>query len=353
MKEKVTIKDVAALAGVAPGTVSRVLSNSGYIKKETREKVMQAVKEVNYIPNRAGQNLKNSTTGLVALAVPDASNPVYFAMIEAFNNRLKQENKSMVLIFTGTTLEGELNAVKLVQEHQVDGLFLLNFSYSPKLRQAISECYPAPVVLCGMCNSPWAYNEQNTFDTISIDVFQGIYEMTSHYIEKGYRSFGCLAGESKLIVYVQRYQAYAQALFDNGLEMDADFVFAAEGPRGFGFAGGYDRKDGYYAAKLISQMDKKPEIVIGLNDLQAVGFYEGCRDLNLGIGDEIGLSGMDNIYMAELLGISSVDMHEEKIGETAASMILDVLNGKERENGKTIDVTFRPDVIYRDIFKIC
>ena len=81
-KKKVTVLDVAKKAGVSPGTVSRTLNNIGYIKDETREKILEVVKEMNYIPNRAGRALKTTKTGLIVLAIPDTSNAIYFGMIE-------------------------------------------------------------------------------------------------------------------------------------------------------------------------------------------------------------------------------------------------------------------------------
>ena len=80
--------------------------------------------------------------------------------------------------------KGNLKPCGCFRKIFVDGLFLINFSYADDLRAAIDSCYPAPIVLCGMCNSPWARNEENTFDTVSIDVYKGIYDSTTHFIKK-------------------------------------------------------------------------------------------------------------------------------------------------------------------------
>uniref|UniRef100_UPI002FE1E2D3 LacI family DNA-binding transcriptional regulator n=1 Tax=Muricomes intestini TaxID=1796634 RepID=UPI002FE1E2D3 len=77
-----SIKDVAELAGVSVGTVSHALNSRGYVKKETKEKIVRAAAELNYIPNRAGRILKTNETKLIMLAIPDTSNEIYFGMIE-------------------------------------------------------------------------------------------------------------------------------------------------------------------------------------------------------------------------------------------------------------------------------
>ncbi|MEM1725487.1 MAG: LacI family DNA-binding transcriptional regulator, partial [Thermoplasmata archaeon] len=84
-----TIYDIARAAGVSPGTVSRTLNNVGYIKDETRQKIEQVMKDLNYIPNRAARTLKTKKTGLIFLAIPDTDNPFYVDMIKSVQDVVK------------------------------------------------------------------------------------------------------------------------------------------------------------------------------------------------------------------------------------------------------------------------
>lgn len=335
-KKKVTVLDVAKKAGVSPGTVSRTLNNIGYIKEETREKILDVVKEMNYIPNRAGRALKTTKTGLIVLAIPDTSNAIYFGMIEAVNECAKKRGWSMVLYYTEGKLEGELKAVRMLQENLVDGLFLINFSYADDLRAAIDSCYPAPIVLCGMCNSLWAHNKENTFDTVSIDVYKGIYDSTTHFIKKGHKRIGYLAGESGTTVYAQRYDAFCQALRDNGIEYRDEYVFWRD----------YTEKNGYEAAKKVFFMAERPTAIVASNDLQAIGFWKACKDYRIKVPQEIELCGMDNLDTCDIIQMSSIRMWEDAVGKAGAEMVLDRLEGAESEQHR--DVVFRPTLILRD-----
>lgn len=332
--KKVTVYDVAKRAGVAPGTVSRVINNKGYMKDETRQQILNVIEEMQYIPNRAGRALKTTRTGLVLLAIPDTANTIYVGMITAVNKTVKQKGYSMVLYYTEGTLEGELKAVRMLRENLVDGLFLINFSYSDELRNSIDNCY-APIVLCGMCNGLWADNTNNNFDTISIDVYRGIYDSMTHLIKQGHKEIAYLAGVKNTNVYQQRFDAYCAALRDYGLKYHEEYVFW----------GDYTEENGYSAGKKIILMDNRPTAVCASNDLQAIGFWKACRDSGVAVPREIALCGMDNLKECEIVEMSSINMCESDVGKTGAEIILQRMNQTKKSPAQSIK--FFPSLIIR------
>lgn len=331
--DTVTILDVAKRAGVAPGTVSRVIHNTGYIKNETRARIEKALKELNYVPNRAGRTLKTTRTGLIMLAIPDTSNAIYVGMIEAVQEYVDSYGYSMVLFYTGGKLKGELKAVRMLREHLVDGLFLVHFSYNDELRAAIDGCN-SPVVLCGMCNNLWANANGRRFSTISIDVYQGIYAVTSEMIRNGHRKIAYLAGEKGTNVYLQRYEAYKKALKDHGIAYDKKLVFWHN----------YTKNHGREAANAILAMKKRPTAMVASNDLQALGFWEGCRDHGIAIPGDMALSGMDDLDEMNLLHLTSILMMEGKVGAAAAEILMRRLHEK---HVPPVDISFQPELVLR------
>jgi DNA-binding LacI/PurR family transcriptional regulator len=310
LKKNITIYDVAKHAGVAPGTVSRILNDTGYIKRETRRKVMNSVKELEYIPNVAGRTLKTTKSGLICLAIPDTSNPIYFHMIEAVLETAKKNSYSMLLYYTNGLEEEELNAIRILQGSTVDGLFLVHFSYSSKLREAIGSCV-RPIVLCGMCNNLWIDEKVRNFDTLSMDVYKGIYESASYLISRGYKKIAYLAGKQGIEVYRQRYHAYKQALLDHGLEYDESCVYWH----------GYNEESGSMAARYFYGNDKIPAAVCASNDLQAIGFYKTMQNLGVNVKKAIEIVGLDNLDITEILGLHSMKMFEADVGQKAAELI--------------------------------
>jgi DNA-binding LacI/PurR family transcriptional regulator len=331
----VTILDVAERAGVAPGTVSRAIHNTGYIKTETRAKIEKALKELNYIPNRAGRTLKTTRTGLIMLAIPDTANAIYVGMIEAVQEHANTFGYSMVLFYTNGNLTGELKAVRMLREHLVDGLFLVHFSYSNELRAAIDGCN-SPVVLCGMCNNLWAGAADRRFSTISIDVHEGIHLITTKMIQGGHRRIAYLAGEPGIDVYLQRYEAYRRALEEHDIPYDERLVFWHD----------YTKQHGRNAAKAVLAMAERPTAMVASNDLQALGFWEQCRDQGVTIPGDMALSGLDNLDEMKMLHLTSIRMMEDKIGRAGAEILMAQLKGKKPL--PPADIRFIPEIVLRD-----
>lgn len=325
----VSINDVAKLAGVAPGTVSHALNGVGYVKEETREKVIRAVKELNYVPNRAGRILKTTKTKSIMLAIPDTSNEIYFDMIKMVLRTVKKQDYSMLLYYTGGEYEEEMKVLRMLREKVVDGLFLINFSYEPALLEEI-ERVQAPVVLCGMCNHLWA-NKGLPFDTISIDVYKGIYTAVKHLIQMGHRKIGYLAGRQGVEVYRQRFEAYKAALEDSGIEFREEYVAWND----------YSEEGGYESGNILHQLRDRPTAICASNDQQAIGCWKAFRDL----GDETALTGLDNLNISKIIGITSFDMKEGKIGEAAAKILLEQLHSDKIQHK---DMYFVPELIIRE-----
>lgn len=340
MKEKsdirhrqASITDVARKAGVSVGTVSHALNSVGYVKRETKEKIIRAAQELNYVPNRAGRILKTSQTKLVMLAIPDTSNEIYFGMIEGVQNEIKTQGYSLLLYYTNGELEEELHAVRLLQERVVDGLILVHFSYTPVLLNEIQRC-SNPVVLLGMCNHLWAEKGYN-FDTISIDVYSGIYTAVQHLAKMGHRRIGYLAGRKNVTVYRQRFEAYKKALQDLEVEYQEEYVYWSDWTQSGGYSGG----------RTLYQLPERPTAICASNDLQAIGCWEAIRDLGGSIPRDIALTGLDNLNICKILGITSFDMKENTMGMEAAKHLMARLSGGRL---RYQNLYLRPEIQVRD-----
>lgn len=333
MRRQASITDVARLAGVSVGTVSHALNSVGYVKQETKERILKAAEELNYVPNRAGRILKTSQTKLVMLAIPDTSNEIYFGMIEGVQNEIKAQGYSLLLYYTNGELEEELHAVRLLQERVVDGLILVHFSYSPILLEEIERC-SGPVVLLGMCNHLWAGKGYN-FDTVSIDVYSGIYTAVRHLVKIGHRKIGYLAGRKDVDVYRQRFDAYKDALEASEIEYREEYVYWND----------WTQMGGYSGGRMLYQMRERPTAICASNDLQAIGCWEAVRDLGGRIPKDIALTGLDNLNICKILGITSFDMKENMMGMEAARHLMARLAGKHMNYQ---NLYFRPELQVRD-----
>lgn len=334
--DKVTISDVAKKAGVSPGTVSRALNTNGYISETTRKQVMEAINALGYVPNRAGRILKTAKTELIMLAIPDTSNEIYFGMIEAVHSFAKTHGYSLVLFYTDGQHTEEMRAVRMLQERVIDGLILIHFSFKEELYHTIKQA-GQPTVLCGMCNSLWS-DPKYGLDTISIDVYQAIYDATSHLISQGHRDIAYLAGKKGIEVYRQRYNAYRQALVDHGIPYRDEWVFF----------NGYTDESGYRAGKTLLSMEDRPTAVCASNDLQAIGFWRAAKDAGVRVGEDIALIGLDNLRISQMLDISSINMYENTVGRVAAEMLFARMDDdKEAVQMFPHSISIKPELVLR------
>ena len=334
-KGKITINEVAKRAGVSAGTVSHALNNVGYVNEQTRERVMRAVEELGYVPNRSGRILKTNKTGLVMMAIPDTANEIYFDMIQSVQDTMKKNGYSVLLYYTDGQMEEELKAVQLLKERMVDGLFLVNFWYEKELFDEVVKA-PGPVVLCGMCNYLWDEPNQ-PFDTISIDVYQGIYMAVKHLIQMGHRKIGYLGGKLGTEVYQQRFQAYKDALRDHGIEYREEYVSWND----------YSEGGGYNSGRTLFQLSDRPTAICASNDLQAIGCWRAIQDLGGKIPKDMALTGMDNLKISKILGITSLNMKEEAVGREAARLLVERLTEGDQA-GDYQKIYFRPELVVRD-----
>ena len=123
-----TMKDVAALAKVGVGTVSRVLNSSGSVKESTRRKVEAAMKELNYIPNAYARGLKMNKTNTVALIIPTIWHPFFSEFAYYVESNLAEHKYKMLLCNSDVSSDKELEYIQMVQENKVDGIIGITYS---------------------------------------------------------------------------------------------------------------------------------------------------------------------------------------------------------------------------------
>ncbi|MCB5711957.1 LacI family DNA-binding transcriptional regulator [Lactonifactor longoviformis] len=333
--KKITITEVAKRAGVSVGTVSHALNNVGYVNAATKEKVQKAAEELGYVPNRAGRTLKTRKTGLIMMAIPDTSNEIYFGMIQAMLTVTKQNGYSMLLYYTNGDMQEELKTLQLLKEHVVDGLFLVHFSYDHRILDEIRQSN-RPVVLCGMCNHLWA-NSLEPFDTVSIDVYEGIYAAVRHLVQMGHQKIGYLAGKLGTEVYRQRYQAYRDALKEFKLEFREDYVLWND----------YSEIGGYNSGRTLFQLSDRPTAICASNDQQAIGCWQAIRDLGGKVPADMALTGLDNLNISNILNITSLNMKETSVGEEAARLLFWRLAHEDGEL-EYQNIYLRPELVVRE-----
>mgnify|MGYP000975959674 CR=1 FL=1 len=327
------IYEIAKKVGLSPSTVARALSGKGYCSSESRNKVLQAAKEVDYSPTHAAKTLKSKKTNKILFCIPDIYNPFYFGMIKGANDVLEKYGYYTLLCHTKHNIKEELKMIEVLREKYGDGMIFVSFNFCEENISAVNNC-GMPVVLTNRYDSP---GKEDHFDYVYIDTYKGVQLATRHLVEQGHRKIAFIGGDLKEQTSFERYSGWKDELERSGLSPDENLVYA----------GDYTIDSGYACAERIGGSQNTPTGIVAANDLMTIGFIRYCDDHHIKIPQDFSVVGMDNTDFASVIkpGLTSVNMRQEEIGLNAASLLMERIQGR-RTHKKTVRI--EPQLIIRE-----
>ncbi|MGL4570898.1 MAG: LacI family DNA-binding transcriptional regulator [Clostridium sp.] len=332
---KVTIKDVAKEANVATSTVSRVLSNSSKISEETKKKVNDAIKKLNYVPSAIARGLANNKTNILAVVVPEGaeeifSNPFFIQALKGVSICAEKNNYYIMYAFEEANSNNDDWIRKFSDSNLVDGICLFRAKENDNYVKYLKKI-AFPFVVIGKPedddNMLWVDN----------DNFKAVYELVKELVSIGHSRIAFIGGHNTLNVSKNRLNGYISGLKDNGIEIKSELIYEAED---------FKEKFGFEGAMEILK-NSNPTAIIAGDDLLAFGVQKALNVLNK---SNIAVVGFNNIpfCMHSNPTLSSVDINSEKLGYYAAKLLIDRLN---KVNERKRNYIIETELIKRDSFK--
>lgn len=305
MKRKVTIRDVAYLAGVSISTVSRVVSNKVNVNEETRLKVQKAIDKTGYEPNYTARALATSSTDTIAVIIdrsPTQSfgNSFFLDALDGIATKLSEYKKDILLLFSEENFSDEYSKVKfLIQSNKIDGIIKLSVK---KNDQTIKYLHSTgtPTVVVGRPNEDILYvNNDNVY---------AMKKAVNHLISNDAKKIAFVGGNKELIVTLDREKGFKSALDEANIFYDDNDIFY----EGFTIDSGYEIAD--------TLVKNNYDSVACTDDLIAYGIAKRYNELN----KNIKIISFNNTYLAEIspLPISTVDVNAKKLGQEAVELLL-------------------------------
>nr|PZN10300.1 MAG: LacI family transcriptional regulator [Caldicoprobacter oshimai] len=308
-----TIKDVAKRAGVSPSTVSRALSGKVPVDKETRERVMEAVRALNYKPNILAKGLKEGRTNTVGLIVPNICNPVFPAVARGVEDVAREHGFTVILCNTDEDIEAEKDYVEKLQKRWVDGfIFATAREESQHIFELKEKGFPVVLVVRHM---------DQAVDAVVIDNYKSSFEAVKYLINTGHRRICIINGDTSLTLYKERFEGYRHALQAAGLPIMPELVLDVAG-----------RDDNGYGA--VTAMLKKgilPDAVFATSDPRAIGAIRAIKDCGLSVPGDISVVGFDDLDISAFLDppLTTVSQPLYEMGARAARRLIDMINGEK------------------------
>ena len=214
---KVTISDVARLAGVSTATVSHTINSTRYVSEETKEKVFKAIAELGYTPDASARSFRTGKKKTVGFIVPDISNKFFGTMIESVENYLSAHGYHLIIANTKENMEREEKNIRLLSAGLVDGLLIAStMDDFARLDNLIPAGFP--VVLVDRTF------EAKKYSSICVSNFQPIYRSICRLAGKGSKRVGIIGGLPRLSSTEERISAYRQAVADCGLAQEESLI---------------------------------------------------------------------------------------------------------------------------------
>ena len=328
-RRRVTIDDVAKLAGVSYQTVSRVINNKPNVSIATRQRVQKVIDETGYRPSPIARSLATARTATIGLVVPDISNPYFSAIARGVEQVAYAHDYSVLLCNTGEDASRELEVLLTLDEWYVDGVIACGLRQEDAPLQKALAHFKAAV----MVNRRFA---DETIPAIVGDDVLGGYMATQHLLQLGHTAVGFMAGPIASYSGNKRLQGYEQALAETGTERQAGWVQHCPPT----VAGG--------EAAAHSLLANHPELsaLFCYNDLVAIGALRDCAAFGRRVPEDVAIVGYDDITMATLVSppLTTCHVPREDMGSQAVSMLLDCMND-ETDRCDVIIVT--PELVVR------
>lgn len=310
-KEKVNIYDVAEKAGVGIGTVSRVLNNSEKVKEETRKKVIEVMKELNYRPNKLAQNLASQKANAIAVIVPTFIDHYFVEVLKGIQDALEEEKIDLILYKIDKDKNMMDKILDIVHSKKVDGIAAVTMDISKHdYQQLLKE--EIPVVL--------ADEDTLDFHSIYLDDIKGAEMAINYLLDSGYRRLAFINGLKNSQHGINRLKGVKNALAAHDLDLDSELLKF----------GDFHTDDGYQSMQEIFELpeEKWPTAVFAASDNQAIGVLQAMEEKGLKAPDDIAVVGYDNIELAKYLKITTIWQPMYKLGHLTVEVLLEAINGE-------------------------
>lgn len=304
-----TMKDVAAKAGVSTATVSRVLSGKGGVRSELDLRVRQAIQELGYYPNATARRLRQRDTRIVGVIVPDIQIPFFASIVIGIESILSDAGYLILLGNTLDELSNERKNINTFLAEYVSGVIFApadasDTSHYEKLQRA-------GVPLVAIDRSPGRLE----VDTVQIANANAAARAVTHLIEEGYTRIALITGPESISTAVERRRGYEKALTAAGLPYDPTLVQN----------GDYRTEGGFRAMRSLMEIANPPTAVLSANNVMTLGALQYIHEKGIDIPCDLALISFDDIAWAPSLRppLTVVAQPVHEIGRVSARLLLD------------------------------
>ncbi|EJO5346762.1 LacI family DNA-binding transcriptional regulator [Clostridium botulinum] len=323
----VTIGDIAKKAQVSLSTVSRVLNNSGYVKLETKEKILKVIKELNYTPSAIARSLSKNETNTIGVVVPDINNPYFGELIKGISSVADKNDLNIILFDTDESIDKELKALSVLKEQRIKGVIITPTSaendFNSEYLKTLENLGIPIVLVVGEI-------KYSNLSGVFVDNIKGAFEGVEALIKEGHKKIGIITGRLTSKPASDRILGYKKALTLNNIPINEDYIFNGE----------YKKDNAYKIMKKILNIEKqnRPTALFISNNMMTLGCIKAILEESKRIPEDMAIVSFDKVEILNMLGmnISYIDDSTKDLGKTAMNMLLENIKKNKKEEIRRI-----------------
>ncbi len=316
---RVTIAHVANRAGVSPTTVSHVLSGKRVVGAATRRTVMDAIRELGYRPSHVARNLRTRQSHMIAVVVPDITNPFYAVLTRGLADAVDAAGYGTYVCNTDGQHDRERKFFEDVMDRGADGIVFASGETASDITFDQAD-YATPIICIG------DHLDHPLCDAVIPDDEAGSRAAAGFLAERGYQRIAMIQGPVK-------YGSERTAGFRAAMQTAKHKI-----PKELLVRGDWTRKGGYQAMKTLMALPKPPDAVFCANDLMAIGALDVAHELGLEVPADLGIVGFDDVDAATIISptLTTVRNPAYDAGSTAGDLLMSRISGRYSGEGRTV-----------------
>lgn len=312
-----SLNEVAKKAGVSIATVSRVINNSPNVNPETLVKVQQAIKELNYKPNRVAKRLRNrnASSNLLGVLIPDIQNPFYVEVLRGIEDVAYENKYAIIMCNFSQDEKKEKLYLDILQSESVDGIIAAPTNEQDQhVLKLVKSGLPIVCVDRGLSGVD--------VDVILVENRKGAFSAVDYLAKAGYKRIAYISGLPNIPSSQQREKGYLDALAENGLQIDRELVKYGDS----------SHVSGVNLCQELLNLPSPPDALFTGNNLITLGALETIHKKGLKIPKEIAIVGFDDMYWSISLNppLTAVRQPAYEIGKLAAEQLIIRINDPKR-----------------------
>ena len=317
-----TIKDIAKMAGVSTATVSRIINGKGEAKKETIERVMKLVDELDYQPNRLAKSLSQGKSDLIGIMVPNLKNPFFGELVTCIEETATKYGLQILLCDTNDSREKVEYFLDAIADNYAFGAVICTLQVTEKDLEKLQNRGVHTVTV-----DRSYFN--HAYSSVNINQLNGAFLATNHLIDAGARDILFVTGPDDDVLSIEREKGYRMALKSRKLAENHILY------------GDYSLESGFKLMKKAIREFAKIDGVYAANDLMAIGALRACLDLNISVPEEIKIIGNDNLMIDDYIEpkLTSISQKNEVVSELVIKELLALRNDNAKPKKQMLEPT--------------